>query len=194
MKRQFFTACFFASITTFIIFYGLAALHIQPISIQDLTKKPTLMYKIYKPKRFPTKPKPIEQKKKEPVKKKKPEKQKTAPKKVSRQVSETVPSKEQTVTPITELTQDAKIIHPIIPKYPSIAQKAGIEASVFLELIINEKGRVAHVSVAFCSQPGYDFEKNAIEAAKKLRFDPFIQNGTAIKVKLVYPINFVLIE
>ena len=194
MKYKISMAFFFANITTLIIFYGLATLHIQPISIQDLEKKPTLMYKLYKPKRLPTKPKAIQTKKTKPVPQKKPKTKKITQKKISQQISKPVQAKQETIHPITELTQEAKIIHPVIPKYPAIAQKAGIEATVFLELIINLKGSIENVSVAFCSHPGYEFEKNAIEAAKKLRFEPFIQNGAAIKVKLVYPINFVLIE
>ena len=195
MIRLFISAFIISSIFIVIIFYTLALSHIKPISLDDLTKKPTLLYKIYKPKRLPKKAQPIIKKQKPPKKKIKQTQKKTTPKKISRTVSEdTISKKEESPTPITELSQEAKIIHPVIPKYPSIAQKAGIEASVYLEMIINEKGRVEYISVEFCSHPGYDFEKNAIEAAKKLRFEPFIQEGKPIKVKLVYPINFVLIE
>ncbi len=194
MIRTYIVAFCFSIFVTFGVFYCLAMLHIQPISIDDFNKKPTLMYKIYKPKRLPMKPKPIQSKKTTPQKKKITPQKKEAPKKISRNVSEKTQPPEDAVIPITEITQEAKVIHPVIPKYPIIAQKAGIEATVFLEMIINEKGRVAHISVAFCSHPGYNFEKNAIAAGKKLRFDPFIQEGKPIKVKLVYPIHFVLVE
>lgn len=195
MIRSFLGAIFASSIFTIIIFYTLALSHIRPISLDDLNKKPTLLYRIYKPKRLPKKAQPVIKKQKPPVKKIKQKQRKTISKKISRTISkDTISKKEESPTPITELSQEAKIIHPVIPKYPPIAQKAGIEASVFLEMIINEKGKVEYVSVAFCSHPGYNFEKNAIEAAKKLRFEPFIQDGNPIKVKLVYPINFVLVE
>ena len=195
MIRTFISAFIVSGILTIIIFYTLALSHIRPISLDDLTKKQTLLYKIYKPKRLPKKAQPIIKKQNPPEKKIKQKKRKIIPKKISRTVSEdTISKKAESPTPITELSQEAKIIHPVIPKYPPIAQKAGIEASVFLEMIINEKGKVEHISVAFCSHPGYDFEKNAIDAAKKLRFEPFIQKGKPIKVKLVYPINFVLVE
>ncbi len=95
---------------------------------------------------------------------------------------------------IADLDQEVQIIRPVIPRYPDIAQKAGIEATVMLDIIVDEKGDVAFVKVMYCSKPGYGFEKNAVDAAKKLRFEPFLQAGIPVKVKLVYPINFVLVE
>ena len=67
---------------------------------------------------------------------------------------------------ITDINQAAQIIRPVIPKYPDIAQKAGIEATVMLEIIVDEQGNVAHCHVLHCSHPGYKFEINAIDAAK----------------------------
>ena len=98
------------------------------------------------------------------------------------------------MTDIAELDQEAVVVKPITPKYPKIAQKAGIEGQVILEIIINEKGRVIDAKVLHVTQKGFDFEKNALEAVKKLYFEPFIKEGEAIKVKVIYPIQFVLIE
>ena len=93
---------------------------------------------------------------------------------------------------ITELTQKATIINSILPKYPKKAQKLGIEAQLLLELIINKKGTVEYIDIAYCSEKGYGFEKNAVDAVKKLQFEPFFKDGTPVKVKLVYPVNFIL--
>ena len=83
---------------------------------------------------------------------------------------------------------------PVIPKYPEIARKAGIQAEVLIELIIDEAGRVIHTKVIKVSEKGYGFEDSAIDAIKRLRFKPVEQNGRPIKVKVIYPIHFVLVE
>ena len=98
------------------------------------------------------------------------------------------------VKDISEVDQEAVVVQRVIPKYPVIAQKAGLECKVLLEVIINEKGRVASAKVVYVSQKGYGFEKNALQAVKKIRFKPFIQDNKAVKVKVIYPIDFVLIE
>ena len=107
---------------------------------------------------------------------------------------EQTPKNQSLVKNITDINQAAQIIRPVIPKYPDIAQKAGIEATVMLEIIVDEQGNVAHCHVLHCSHPGYKFEINAIDAAKKLKFKPFLQQTTPIKVKLIYPIHFILME
>jgi len=155
------------------IFYLLALGHTQRININDLTKKSYQFYTLYKPKS---------------------EKPKPQSKAIATQTTDKVQDIAEEVVDVTELDQAVQIIRPIIPRYPDIAQKAGIEATVMLNLIVNEKGSVEFVTVVYCSKPGYNFEKNAIDAAKKLRFEPFLKDGNPVKVTLVYPIQFVLIE
>ena len=189
--------CFGVSISLALclfIFYGIALQHFQRIDITAIGKTPRKFYTLYKPK--PIDPiKNVPQQK--PVPKKpdqiieKPKQQTTA---LSRKTVSEVQDRVDTVADIADLDQEVQIIRPVIPRYPDIAQKAGIEATVMLDIIVDEKGDVAFVKVMYCSKPGYGFEKNAVVAAKKLRFEPFLQAGIPVKVKLVYPINFVLVE
>lgn len=176
------------------IFYLLALGHTQRININDLTKKTYQFYTLYKPK--PEKPKPTKPiKKRMPKIEEKPHKSSQPQSKaIATQTTDKVQEVAEDVVDVTELDQAVQIIRPIIPRYPDIAQKAGIEATVMLNLIVNEKGNVEFVRVVYCSKPGYNFEKNAIDAAKKLRFEPFLKDGSPVKVTLVYPIQFVLIE
>jgi len=176
------------------IFYLLALGHTQRININDLTKKSYQFYTLYKPKSEKPKPTKTIKKKMPKIEKKPPKSSKPQSKAIATQTTDKVQDIAEEVVDVTELDQAVQIIRPIIPRYPDIAQKAGIEATVMLNLIVNEKGSVEFVTVVYCSKPGYNFEKNAIDAAKKLRFEPFLKNGNPVKVTLVYPIQFVLIE
>lgn len=75
-------------------------------------------------------------------------------------------------------------------KYPSDAQKAGIEGKVYLLIYINEKGNVDNVKVLKGLGAGCD--EAATAAIKDTKFTPGKDNGKAIKVKLSLPITFKL--
>ena len=172
------------SLTT-LIFTLLSFTHIDRIDIQLLQKRPTTFFTLKRVEKKVVKPK---KKIKEKIKKKAPRKiksQKTAPK-------EEKPS--DTIVNATTLTERLQIMAPVIPKYPEIARKAGIQAQVLIELIIDEAGSVIHSKVIDTTEKGYGFESNAIDAIKRLRFKPVKQNGRPIKVKVIYPIHFVLVE
>jgi TonB family protein len=177
--------------------------HTVRINIESLTQKPTLLYKLRKSK--VVKSKKTKQIKKKVKQKKADKKSKAQAKKIPKKIikeplddikpEEPVDIKEEPIiVDATELNEEIYPVHRVVPRYPSVAKKTGIEAQVYLEVIISPKGRVEHASVAYCSKPGYEFEKNAIEAVKKLRFEPIMQNGEAVRVKIIYPIDFVLVE
>ncbi|MBT3261880.1 energy transducer TonB [bacterium] len=171
-----------------LLFYFLAETHLVRISLQNLHLKPTTFYKVFKVKRA----------------QKIPKKKLIAPKKVALQkTDETYTPKEEEESPpkekiadISDVDNDAVIIERVIPKYPEVARKAGIECKLIVEIIINERGRVIHASIVNTDRDtkDYGFEKNALAAVKKLRFEPFIQNNQPVKVKIFYPIDFILIE
>ena len=75
-------------------------------------------------------------------------------------------------------------------KYPSDAQKAGIEGKVYLLIYINENGDVDDVKVLKGLGAGCD--EAATAAIKDTKFTPGKDNGKAIKVKLSLPITFKL--
>ncbi len=75
-------------------------------------------------------------------------------------------------------------------KYPSDAQKAGIQGKVYLLIYINEKGDVDDVKVLKGLGAGCD--EAAVAAIKDTKFTPGKDNGAAVKVKLSLPITFKL--
>ena len=101
---------------------------------------------------------------------------------------------EEKVVDMSDLEEDVAIIEQVVPKYPEIARRAGVESRLLLEVIIDEKGCVQYAEVIFIDNKGYGFEKSAIAAVMKLRFKPVIVDGQAVKVKIIYPIDFVLVE
>ncbi len=183
-----------ALVITTVIFSGLAELHVKRIQIQEIKNKPTQFYKVFKPKIK----KQIKKKKKlkAPKKKKKPvkKKEKKLEKKRSKKVVDKVPDQTEEVVDITEIDQVAVVRQKVTPKYPELARKAGVECKVLVEVIIDTQGNVAEARVIYVSKKGHGFERNALRAVKKLKFEPIKQNGIAINVKIIYPIEFVLIK
>ena len=74
--------------------------------------------------------------------------------------------------------------------YPEIAKRAGIEGRVFISIKINEKGDVADIKVLKGIGSGCD--EAAVNAIKKLKFTPAMNNGIPVKVMIAIPIVFKL--
>lgn len=71
------------------------------------------------------------------------------------------------------------------PTYPPEAEKAGLEATVTLQLDIDREGNVKGVNVI--EPAGNGFDEAAVEAAKKLQFEPARKpDGTAVPVRFFY--------
>lgn len=80
----------------------------------------------------------------------------------------------------------------VSPKYPTIARKAGIEGTVYLELIVDTLGYVRSVKVLKGFNP--DCEGEAVRAAKQWRFSPGMQRDRPVPVRVSIPIHFKLKE
>lgn len=76
------------------------------------------------------------------------------------------------------------------PLYPKLAKLAGIEGTVYLKLLITEKGNVEKAKV---EQGVKDIlDNSAIDAAKKASFSPAMLNNKAVKVWVILPVAFKL--
>ncbi|WP_338046764.1 TonB family protein [Polyangium spumosum] len=77
------------------------------------------------------------------------------------------------------------------PVYPPEAEKAGLEATVTLQLDIDKTGKVKNVVVI--EPAGHGFDESAVEAAKKLEFDPARKaDGTPAAARILYRYSFAL--
>jgi protein TonB len=78
------------------------------------------------------------------------------------------------------------------PTYTDDARAAGIEGRVRVEISIDETGHV--VSAKVVSGLGHGLDESAIDAAKRLSFNPATLCGTAVKSTFVLSMRFVLGE
>lgn len=67
----------------------------------------------------------------------------------------------------------------IQPQYPMSAKQRGVEGWVELRFTITAAGTVADIVVT-ASVPGTIFNKSAVQAVSKWKYNPKIENGTAV--------------
>ncbi len=80
-------------------------------------------------------------------------------------------------------------LRPIKPKYPEIAQEAGIEGTVVVQVFVDEKGRVKE-TVILKGIPNTGLDEAATDAIRVVRFKPAKQRERAVGVWISIPVNF----
>ena len=80
-------------------------------------------------------------------------------------------------------------LRPIRPKYPEIAQEAGIEGTVVVQVFVDDKGRVKE-TVILKGIPNTGLDEAATEAIMGVRFRPAKQRERAVGVWISIPVNF----
>ena len=78
---------------------------------------------------------------------------------------------------------------PIRPKYPEIAQEAGIEGVVVVQAFIDEKGRVKETLI-LKGVPNTGLDEAAMQAIRETRFKPAKQRERSVGVWISIPVNF----
>ena len=78
---------------------------------------------------------------------------------------------------------------PIRPKYPEIAQEAGIEGTVVDQVFVDYKGRVKD-TVILKGIPNTGLDEAASDAIRQVRFRPAKQRERAVGVWISIPVNF----
>ena len=77
----------------------------------------------------------------------------------------------------------------IKPVYPEIAQEAGIEGTVVVQVFVDKKGRVQDTLI-LKGIPNTGLDEAAVRAIKKTRFRPAKQRERAVGVWISIPVNF----
>jgi protein TonB len=85
---------------------------------------------------------------------------------------------------------DADILKAL--RYPPIAQRSGIEGTVYLELFIDREGAVRRITVLKEDPPGRGFADAAVRAFEGLHCVPAQANGQNVSVRYRYPVSFKL--
>ncbi len=84
-----------------------------------------------------------------------------------------------------------KALTPISPKYPEVAQEAGIEGTVHVQVFVDKKGRVQKVNI-LKGIPNTGLDEAAVEAIRKTRFKPAKQRERPVGVWITFPVVFKL--
>ena len=77
----------------------------------------------------------------------------------------------------------------IKPVYPEIAQEAGFEGTVVVQVFVDKKGRVQDTLI-LKGIPNTGLDEAAVTAIKKTRFRPAKQRERAVGVWISIPVNF----
>lgn len=78
------------------------------------------------------------------------------------------------------------------PLYPEMARRAGIEGSVWVNVLLDKEGKVRDVKIKIDSGANAGFEEAAIKAAKQTSWKPAISNGQPVALWVSYKITFTL--
>jgi protein TonB len=87
------------------------------------------------------------------------------------------------------VVQEAKLIRRINPDYPSAAKKEGIEGFVDLQITVSQKG-VVKDAVVVNSNPPEVFDKAALAAVRKWKYDPRFVDGLPSDAELKVRLEF----
>lgn len=74
------------------------------------------------------------------------------------------------------------IAHQVLAPYPELAQRAGMEGEVIVQVTIDENGRVVHAEV-YQSTANVLLESAAIEAARQYLFKPGMQGNVPVRCR-----------
>ena len=89
---------------------------------------------------------------------------------------------------LAELDRSPMAIYQIAPMYPFSLKNAGVTGSVTLRFIVNPLGSVTRVTVISSSRQ--EFEREAINAVQKWKFEPGIKSGIKVSVWMEQPFHF----
>ena len=84
-----------------------------------------------------------------------------------------------------------KPIIPIRPRYPEIAQEAGIEGTIYIQFFINDQGSVTEAWVQK-GIPNTGLDEAALSAVKKSKWKPAQQRDKKVGVWQTVPVKFEL--
>lgn len=86
----------------------------------------------------------------------------------------------------------AELIYAPKPDYPRQARLAGMEASVYIQMLVDENGNVINAVIGKESRSKAGFDEAALRAARKCKFKPAIQNGMPVKQWVGFTFDFEL--
>jgi len=87
------------------------------------------------------------------------------------------------------VVREAKLVRSVVPDYPSAAKRDGILGSVDLDVTVSSQGTVEDISVVSATPPDM-FEKSAVAAVRKWKYDPRFVDGLPSKAHVKVHLEF----
>lgn len=81
-------------------------------------------------------------------------------------------------------------VRTVDPVYPDLARRAGLEADIWIKVIIDKGGKVRDVLIVNSSEKTAGFEQSATKAAYSTVWKPAIANGQPVAVWVTYKVSF----
>ena len=85
-----------------------------------------------------------------------------------------------------------EIVKRVVPEYPVLLQKAGLEGKVFVRILVDKEGKPSDCTVM--KSDNDLFSESAIEAAKQFVFTPGYMNSGPVRVWVSVPFKFKLAD
>ena len=83
-----------------------------------------------------------------------------------------------------------EILHKVAPRYTEMARRAGVQGTVIIEAIIDERGRVTNQRILRSLPMGLD--QAAMEAVQQWRFTPAMRGDKPVRVYFTLTVNFTI--
>ena len=96
---------------------------------------------------------------------------------------------EEEIVEIWRVEKQPEPVKEVVPEYPEVARKAGIEGHVTVYVLIDRNGRVEQVGKVLGPEV---FHEAARAAAAQWEFTPAIQNDKPVRVWVSLPFKFQL--
>ena len=101
-----------------------------------------------------------------------------------------LPTKEAVVQSQLKVPADAmerRIIHRVIPEYPELARRAGVQGTVVLETVVSVAGAVTQVKSVSGPEA---LSQAAMDAVRRWRYEPYSVNGQPATVETTVAVDF----
>ena len=89
---------------------------------------------------------------------------------------------------LSEIDQKPRAVHQAAPMYPSEMRSKKIEGLVTVLFVVDSTGKVTNLRIEKSSAAA--FEKPAIDAVKRWKFEPAVKGGERVACRMRVPIRF----
>jgi protein TonB len=94
---------------------------------------------------------------------------------------------EEEIVEFWAVEQAPEIVREVVPVYPEVARKAGIEGTVFLQFVVGKNGQVRDIEVLKGPEI---LRESAVKAVSEFVFKPAVQNDRPVTVRMTRAIRF----